>query len=162
MIWQTVSTSSEDTEQLGEQLGSLLNGGEVIELKADLGGGKTTFVRGLARGFGSADIATSPTFTLSKIYQNNKHQTIYHYDFYRLSDAGIMSDSLAESISDPTAVTVIEWGDIVADILPKTALAIAFVRTPDNADQRQITISYPETLAPLIEKLENNRVVSKS
>src|SRR5690606_33786002 len=62
--WRTSSTSSEATERLGERLGKALKGGEVIELASDLGGGKTTLVRGLARGAKSSDKVASPTFTI--------------------------------------------------------------------------------------------------
>src|SRR3989344_4647612 len=96
MIWQTVSTGSDDTERLGRLLGKLLKKPEVIELRADLGGGKTTFVRGLVKGFGSQDVVTSPTFTLNKVYQGRDGQQIHHFDFYRLSEPGIVADQLAE------------------------------------------------------------------
>jgi tRNA threonylcarbamoyladenosine biosynthesis protein TsaE len=61
MTWQTQSIDFEHTELLAERLGKKLKGGEVIELVSDLGGGKTTFVRGLARGMGSPDHVASPT-----------------------------------------------------------------------------------------------------
>ena len=68
MTHSIVSTDSKSTEKLGALLGKQLKGGEVIELVSDLGGGKTTFVRGLAAGSGSKDQVASPTFTLSKVY----------------------------------------------------------------------------------------------
>jgi len=77
------SESPEATEQLAEAIGRRLTGGEVIELVSDLGGGKTTFVRGLARGLGSADVVSSPTFTVSKVYKADKLE-LHHFDFYRL------------------------------------------------------------------------------
>ncbi|MBX4191001.1 tRNA (adenosine(37)-N6)-threonylcarbamoyltransferase complex ATPase subunit type 1 TsaE, partial [Candidatus Saccharibacteria bacterium] len=85
MIWQTVSTSSAETESIGSLIGASLKGGEVIELRSDLGGGKTTFVRGLAAGAGSKANVTSPTFTLSRLYPA-KNFSIHHFDFYRLND----------------------------------------------------------------------------
>src|SRR6185436_20817876 len=93
-----VTTSAVETESLGEKVGRNLKGGEVIVLSSDLGGGKTTFVRGLARGADSADHVSSPTFTLSKVYQlqnDTKASTdsntktlreIQHFDFYRLDE----------------------------------------------------------------------------
>src|SRR3989344_4645507 len=107
MIYETVSTSSEDPQRLGQLLGRLLKSPEVIELRSDLGGGKTTFVRGLARGLGSNDTVSSPTFTLSKIYKVKNGLEIHHFDFYRLSDAGIMADQLAESLEDPKVITIV-------------------------------------------------------
>jgi tRNA threonylcarbamoyladenosine biosynthesis protein TsaE len=154
MIWQTVTTSSEQTERLGRLLGQNLKGGEVIELRSDLGGGKTTFVRGLAAGTGSKANVTSPTFTLSRIY-NAKNFDIHHFDFYRLDDPGILRDQLAESINNHKVVTVIEWADIVQDVLPDSHISIEFKPTANDPDERQITISYPEKLRPIITKIES-------
>src|ERR1700744_55992 len=123
MTWQMQSTSSEDTERLGEQFGRKLRGGEVVELASDLGGGKTTFTRGLVRGTGSTDKVGSPTFTLSREYKAPQF-TIAHFDFYRLGEAGIMGDELSEIIADPSYVTVVEWGDIVHDVLPERRVTI--------------------------------------
>jgi len=150
MIWETSSTSSEKTEQLAESLGRKLRGGETLELVSDLGGGKTTFTRGLVRGTGSTDRVGSPTFTLSREYKA-PHFTIAHFDFYRLGEAGIMGDELDELIDDPEYVKVIEWGDIVHDVLPEGRVTITIKQTGD--DTRDITISYPEKLAYLLEEV---------
>jgi tRNA threonylcarbamoyladenosine biosynthesis protein TsaE len=151
MIWETASTSAEQTEQLAEALGSKLRGGEVLELVSDLGGGKTTFTRGLVRGTGSTDKVASPTFTLSREYETPKF-TIAHFDFYRLGEAGIVGDELAEVIGDPEYVTVVEWGDIVHDVLPEDRLT---VRIKLNADEsRTLSFEYPEKLAYLLEGIK--------
>jgi tRNA threonylcarbamoyladenosine biosynthesis protein TsaE len=152
MIWQTVSTSSAETERLGRLLGQNLKGGEVIELRADLGGGKTTFVRGLAAGAGSKSTVTSPTFTLSKVYPA-KNFDIHHFDFYRLDDPGILRDQLAESVNEKSTVTVIEWADIVKDVLPKDHISIEFKPRANDPDERQISITYYEKARPLIAKV---------
>jgi len=141
------STSSEQTERLAESLARNLRGGETIELVSDLGGGKTTFTRGLARGAGSTDRVGSPTFTLSREYQAPKF-TIAHFDFYRLGEAGIMGDELDEVISDPAYVAVVEWGDIVHDVLPSKRLTVRIAQTGDET--RQITMQYPPELAYLL------------
>lgn len=145
---RTVSTSSEKTEQLAESLGSKLRGGEVIELVSDLGGGKTTFVRGLARGAGSSDKVSSPSFTLSNTYKA-ENLTLYHFDFYRLSEPGIMKDELAEVIADPQAVTIVEWAGIVEDVLPADKISIKLKAKGEN--DREITVEYPEKLNYLLE-----------
>jgi tRNA threonylcarbamoyladenosine biosynthesis protein TsaE len=151
MIWETASTSAEQTEQLAEALGSKLRGGEVLELVSDLGGGKTTFTRGLVRGTGSTDKVASPTFTLSREYETPKF-TIAHFDFYRLGEAGIVGDELAEVIGDPEYVTVVEWGDIVHDVLPEDRLT---VRIKLNADEsRTLSFEYPEKLTYLLEGIK--------
>lgn len=133
-----------------------MRGGEVIELRSDLGGGKTTFVRGLARGAGSRDRVSSPTFTLSRVYKA-KSLDIYHFDFYRLDDAGILRDQLAEAISD-NQVVVVEWSDIVQDVLPEARIVIKFEPTAASPDERQIIVSYTEKYRPLIEKLQTDWV----
>ncbi|OGL25655.1 tRNA (adenosine(37)-N6)-threonylcarbamoyltransferase complex ATPase subunit type 1 TsaE [Candidatus Saccharibacteria bacterium RIFCSPHIGHO2_12_FULL_49_19] len=153
MIWQTKSTSSAETERLGEALGRLLKAPAVLELKSDLGGGKTTFVRGLARGMGSTDIVASPTFTLSKIYKT-KSGEIHHFDFYRLDEPGVVADQLSESLADLKAVSVIEWSKIVKDVLPADRITIEFKPVATNTDERQISFSYPDNLAAIVKKLE--------
>ena len=107
-----LSESSEATEEIGRKIGMSLKGGEVVELISDLGGGKTTLVRGIAAGAGSRDKVSSPTFTLSKVYSANTFQII-HYDFYRLQDPGLMEFELAEALVDKQEVLIVEWANIV-------------------------------------------------
>ena len=152
VTWQTSSTSSEETEQLAEKLGAACRGGEVIELISDLGGGKTTFTRGLVRGIGSPDKVASPTFTISKVYDAGELQ-VHHFDFYRLQEAGIVADELAEVIDDPEAIVVVEWGDSVQHVLPEKRLAITFALTPEG--NRDLTFTAPESLSYLIERAQN-------
>ena len=154
MIWQTRSTASADTERLGAALGKLLRTPAVIELRSDLGGGKTTFVRGLARGAGSKDKVSSPTFTLSRIYKAN-HLEIHHFDFYRLSEPGVVADQLEESLQNSRVITVVEWSDIVRGVLPLERLSIEFKPVKDNPDERLVEITYPENDRQTIEKLES-------
>ena len=90
----------------------------VIELVGDVGAGKTTFTRGLAKGLGVAEAVTSPSFTISKRYAFPDGELV-HYDFYRLDDPGIMRDELSETLSEPNSVVVVEWGGDVAELLPK-------------------------------------------
>lgn len=129
----------------------MLRGGEVIELVSDLGGGKTTLVRGLARGAGSHDKVASPTFTISKVYKTGNFE-VHHFDFYRLPEAGIVADELAEVLGDPQVVVVVEWGDIVQHVLPDKRLTIRLTQTPDGS--RRITVTGPEALAYLLEGLQ--------
>lgn len=136
---EILSQSSAETESLGERIGANLKGGEVIELISDLGGGKTTFVRGVARGFGSTDKVASPTFTVNKEYVNG-NKRIVHYDFYRLHDAGLLEFELAESLQDPQTVTIIEWADIVHDVLPKDRITIRITSTGEQSRNFQIDL----------------------
>lgn len=124
----------------------------MIELISDLGGGKTTFTRGLVRGIGSTDQVASPTFTISKVYDAGALQ-VHHFDFYRLQEAGIVADELAEVVTDPQAIVVVEWGDIVQHVMPAKTLSITIAQQPDGT--RSITFSAPETMAYLIESTQN-------
>ena len=109
---------------LGERIGRLLCGGEIIELVGDVGAGKTTFVRGLARGMGVDETVQSPSFTISRQYDAGGGLCLAHYDFYRLDDPGIMADELAEVLGQEKSVTVIEWSDTVRSVLPEDKLTM--------------------------------------
>lgn len=148
-VYRIRTTSPETTEHIGEHIGACVRGGEVIELVSDLGGGKTTFVRGLARGMGSTDRVSSPTFTLSREYAAGE-RTLYHFDLYRLNEAGLMADEVAELAGAPHAVTVIEWGDVVQHVLPKHTLRIAIHVLGDT--ERELEVTCPPELAYLIPK----------
>jgi tRNA threonylcarbamoyladenosine biosynthesis protein TsaE len=145
--WQTESTSLESTLKLAAQVGQRLKGGEVIELVSDLGGGKTSFVQGLAAGLGSDDKVHSPSFTLTNQYKAGD-LTLYHYDFYRLSEPGIMANELEEVLDDPKSVVVIEWAELVEDVLPADRLTVRIKVTSE--DSRQFDFSFPESLKYLV------------
>jgi tRNA threonylcarbamoyladenosine biosynthesis protein TsaE len=151
VTWQATTRSAEETEALAERLAKGLKGGEVIELVSDLGGGKTTFVRGLMRGLGSDDKVASPTFTISKMYAAGS-LTVHHFDFYRLHEPGIIADELAEVVSDPGAIAVVEWADVVQHVLPENRVTIRILQTPEG--NRQLTFHYPASLHALMEKVE--------
>jgi tRNA threonylcarbamoyladenosine biosynthesis protein TsaE len=127
MTEKTIEVTNEaETRVLGEKLGRLLKGGEVIELVGDVGAGKTTFVKGIAKGLAIDEAVQSPSFTISRVYDARDDLLLAHYDFYRLNDAGIMADELAETTQDPASITVIEWADIVEGVLPINRLRIIF------------------------------------
>ena len=109
--------SEQEMLDFGKSYAEKLQAPAVIELVGDVGAGKTTFVRGLAQGIGIKEPLSSPSFTISRFYQGEKY-TLTHYDFYRLEDPGLMAEDLAESIADENNITVIEWGQSIADILP--------------------------------------------
>lgn len=131
--------SEAETQELARKIGALLKGGEVIELVGDVGAGKTTFVKGLAKGLAIEEDVQSPSFTISRVYDARDKLRLAHYDFYRLSDAGIMKDELTEMIQDPEVITVIEWADIVEGVLPKSRLTIRFESPTETT--RKLTVS---------------------
>ena len=149
--WQTTTSSAEETEALGAKLGANIRGGEVIGLVSDLGGGKTTFVRGLVQGMGSVDKVSSPTFTISKLYQTGELD-VHHFDFYRLPEAGIMADELAEIAGDPKCVVLIEWGDVVDHVLPESRLTVGITHTPEG--KRAFDFTAAPAMAYLLEGIK--------
>jgi tRNA threonylcarbamoyladenosine biosynthesis protein TsaE len=151
ITWSNDVTTPEQTIQLAEALGRALHGGEVIELVSDLGGGKTTFTRGLASGFGSTDRVASPTFTLSRVYKATEGRAMHHFDFYRLPEAGLIAEELADVLQDPQNVVVVEWAGIVQDVLPPERLTITITPT---ADGRHFAFSAPEQLEYLIKAVQ--------
>ncbi len=116
---------------------------------SDLGGGKTTFTRGLTRGIGSKDHVSSPTFKVCNVYKGSA-LTLYHYDFYRLSEAGLIEHELEDALADNQAVIVIEWGDVVKNALPVDRVTVYIQTVSDSA--RTIVYSYPKQLEYVVEQ----------
>ncbi len=129
------SMSEAETEAIAQSLAGQLRGGEIIELVGDIGAGKTTFVRGLARGLGSADHVSSPTFTVCNIYQGNL--SIYHCDFYRLGDDALIKQEL-EDMMAPDHLVVLEWASELSIALPESSVRVYI--TPDGEQVRDIRI----------------------
>lgn len=126
-------------KSLGASLGAAVSGGEVIEMIGDVGAGKTTFTKGFAGGLNIDEDVQSPSFTISRVYQANSGLRLVHYDFYRLHDAGILTDELAENQIDSKTVTIIEWADIVEDVLPQDRLQIKILATDENSRRVELT-----------------------
>lgn len=118
--------------KFGEKFAKDLNFPAVIQLIGDVGAGKTTFTRGLAKGLGVSEAVTSPSFVISKRYAGEKADLI-HYDFYRLDDPGIMVEDLADSLSEENAVVVVEWGGSVEGLLPENCQKIEIKLLEDGS-----------------------------
>ena len=110
-------------KQLGEVIGRLVSGGEVLELVGDIGAGKTTLTKGIARALGINEPVQSPTFTISRVYDLPKGLRLAHYDFYRLGEAGIMGDEIREA-ADDDSVIIVEWAGAVDGDLPEDRLVV--------------------------------------
>ncbi len=131
--------SPQQTQGLAASLAPFLTAGAVISLSGDLGAGKTCFTQGLARGLGIKDQITSPTFNLIKEYRNSL--MLYHFDVYRLDDPAELYDLGFEEYFYGEGITVIEWGDKISSLLPKTCLGIEFRRLLEE-QCRQLRIYY--------------------
>ncbi len=142
------SDSAEKTIKIANKIGQNLKGGEVILLNSDLGGGKTTFTKGLSSGLGSTELVTSPSFTICNEYRSGD-KTIYHFDFFRLNNPGIMSQELEEYLDDPDGIIVIEWPNIVIPNIPDNRVTIEIISSAD--DSREFNIIYSDNLKYLFE-----------
>jgi tRNA threonylcarbamoyladenosine biosynthesis protein TsaE len=142
-----IKETKDETEFLGfaEAFGAKLKGGEMIELAGDMGSGKTTFTKGLAKGAEVKDDVTSPTFTVQQRYKGRVD--ICHYDFYRLPEGGILSHELHETLGDKQVVVVIEWAETIEDVLPEERVKIHFTATGDHS--RRLDVTAPKTLGYL-------------
>jgi tRNA threonylcarbamoyladenosine biosynthesis protein TsaE len=141
-----------EMKDLGAKLGALLRGGEIIELVGDVGAGKTTFTKGLARGMSVDEDVQSPSFTISRVYDAPNGLRLAHYDFYRLHNAGIMSDDLRETLGDAITVTVIEWAEIVSGVLPEDRLTLLISSTSEDDRRVELKADGP-TSRKLMEQL---------
>lgn len=146
-----ISISNKQTEKIASYIGQNLKGGEVIELISDVGGGKTTFVRGLVHGADSKDHVASPTFTICNVYKAPKF-SICHFDFYRLNEAGLIEHELHETVDFNKDVTIIEWSDIVAHVLPQKRLIIKIHSSGE--EKRKLEITCPDSLLYLIDNIK--------
>lgn len=122
----------------GRTFGTSLFGGEVIELVGDVGAGKTTLTKGIAEGMGALDVVQSPSFMISSVYDTTGSLRLAHYDFYRLSDAGIMAEELREVVRDSSMVTIVEWADVVSGVLPKNRTTIHIRFIDETARELQV------------------------
>jgi len=117
----------------GHRLGALCHGGEVIELIGDIGAGKTTLTKGIASGLGVEDDVQSPTFTLSRTYHTSGGGILAHYDFYRLSDPGILGLELADATHTADTTVVIEWADTVQHVLPEDRVTLEIAASSEES-----------------------------
>jgi tRNA threonylcarbamoyladenosine biosynthesis protein TsaE len=144
--------SDEKMRDLGAQIGAALKGSEVFELIGDIGAGKTTFVKGLARGLKITDDVQSPSFTINRKYVGRDELTLNHYDFYRLADAGIMSMEVAENLSEPKNIVAVEWGESVRNVLPEEHIVVKITYLPKEG--REIIFEIPTKFQYLVAKVD--------
>ena len=134
--------SPQATEHLAARLASQLRAGDVIALRGDLGAGKTTFVRGLARALGVPPAhVTSPTFTLLHEHAGGR-LPLFHWDVYRLPDPAALADLGWDEYLSANGVTVVEWADRIEAALPAERLDVFFAEAANAAVEnhaREIT-----------------------
>ncbi len=140
MTWHYDLPDEAATERLGRWLGETARRGDALLLAGDLGAGKTTLARGLARGLGIAEPVTSPTFTIVNEYAGRL--AFYHFDLYRLEAAELAATGLPEYWEEPRGLVAIEWPERLEadghDHRPEFFLALKLAPTP--ADGREATL----------------------
>jgi tRNA threonylcarbamoyladenosine biosynthesis protein TsaE len=133
------SKNPDETFRLGEKLGEAAVAGEIICLDGDLGVGKTVFTQGFAKGLGVEDYVNSPTFTIVKEYEGRL--PLYHFDVYRIGDVSEMDEIGYEDYFYGRGVTIIEWPELILDIIPKEAKWIHIEKDLSQGfDFRKITV----------------------
>jgi tRNA threonylcarbamoyladenosine biosynthesis protein TsaE len=120
-----ISTSEKDTIAWAKKFAASLKGGEVISLEGNLGAGKTVISKAIAKGLGVTEVVNSPTFVLMKVYpvrRKGKIQKLVHVDAYRLAGhEELLNIGLGDYLQQLDTVVLIEWGDLVREILPPAA-----------------------------------------
>ena len=132
------SRSPEQSKRFGMRLGSLLQKGDIVCFSGDLGAGKTTFIQGIAQGWGSIDPVTSPTFVLINEYNRMDKNILFHFDAYRVGSVW-EAEELDFDRMLRLGSLVIEWAERIDEILPKDNLWIKMEWVSD--EQRRITFT---------------------
>lgn len=138
-----ITNSPAQTEAIGAALGKILKPGTVIAYRGDLGAGKTAFTRGLARGLGSTELVTSPTYTIVNEYLGGRCP-LFHFDMYRLASSDDLWDIGWEDYLDRNGVCAVEWSENVADALEEP---IVITIEKLGEDSRRITMEGGDSLA---------------
>ena len=136
---QFVSHSTQETEQLGEEVAKSLRGGDVLAFTGSLGMGKTAFTRGLARGLGCRGRVTSPTFTIVNEYDGKT--PLFHFDMYRLGSSDELFDIGWDDYLARGGVCAVEWSERVSDALPDDTIYVDIARGEEDENTRTITVT---------------------
>jgi len=132
--YELITHSENETWTFAKRLAECLQPGDVITLEGDLGAGKTTFTKGLAKGLGITRTVNSPTFTIIKEYQGRL--PLYHMDVYRLDEGS--EDLGFDEYFEGDGVTVVEWAQLIQEYLPNDQLMITIYHHGDT--ERRIVV----------------------
>ena len=133
-----ISKSEQDTINFAKNYAKNLKAGDIIVLSGELGSGKTKFVQGVLENFNLQDEISSPTFTIVNEY-NSDTVNIYHFDVYRLEDSDEFFAIGGEEYFSK-GICLIEWGELIEDILPKPYTKISFSKSDYDTSYRKLTI----------------------
>ena len=133
------SHSEEETRNIAKKFAEKLKVGDIVVLSGDLGTGKTKFTQGILSYFDLEDEISSPTFTIVNEYNAKDGTNIYHFDVYRLSDSDEFLAIGGEEYFEK-GICIIEWGEMIEDVLPANYTKIIFGRNEDSLDERILKI----------------------
>ncbi len=136
---EVLSRSEGETEALGGRLAERLSPGAVVACRGDLGMGKTAFTRGLARGLGCRERATSPNCTIVNEYEDGR-LPLFHFDMYRLESAEDLFDIGWDDYLARGGVCAVEWSERVEEALPPETVWVTLRRSPESENWRVITV----------------------
>jgi len=131
--------TEEEMEKLGRELASSFKSGTVVSLRGSLGAGKTVFARGVARALGINEAIVSPTFTLIQEYEGSL--PLYHMDLYRITGVEDFQMTGGEDLMYNGGVCLIEWSEVIEELLPKDTVYIQITVNPDSS--RTVDIKGP-------------------
>jgi len=139
MVYETESAG--ETFALGERIGREAQPGQIYTLTGDLGVGKTVLTQGVARGLGVTELVNSPTFTILQSYESGR-LPFYHFDVYRIGDVEEMEEIGYEDCFYGTGVCLIEWAELISEILPENCISILIEKDIKKGfNYRRITIN---------------------
>lgn len=143
MLGTYITKSLDETKALAAKIAKQVSVGDVIALIGALGTGKTAFAQGFAKAMGIKEVVGSPTFKLVSEYEGVK-TWLYHVDCYRLKNAKQFMNIGGEDYLAPVnGITLIEWADIIKEILPNDTIMINFKRITGKSNYREISITCP-------------------
>lgn len=134
-----ISNNTEDTIYLAKVFAKYIKTSDIIVLNGELGSGKTVFMSGIASYFNIEDQISSPTFTIVNEYSLKNSDKIFHFDVYRIEDSNDFLDSIGTEYF-LNGICIIEWGNIIKDILPKNTIFIDITKDEENYDKRYFKI----------------------
>lgn len=148
MQLKITSNSAVFTKKLGKNFSKIISNGDIILFSGELGGGKTTFISGLAKGLGIRENISSPSFTILNVYNTHRKNKLVHADFYRLENIEDIAEiGVEDYLYDKRAVVCIEWGDKIRKYIDRDCLEveISYLFADDgndslnNLDRRLVT-----------------------
>jgi len=145
-----ITNNEKESVALGFALGNILRAGDIVTLDGDLGAGKTHFTIGIGNALGIKEYITSPTFTIVNEYTSG-NIPLYHFDAYRLASGDEMYEIGFEEYLNKNGIMVIEWADIIEDILPKDRIEVRIMRQDQKSlFHRLIYITMDERIDEIV------------